>query len=178
MYTGFASFCGMPPRIRTEVCHCCGWTYVYILLSRLSHYYLLLFVIFQSLDLYLLILFLCLLSCFLHLFSIFCILRFCIFLYIVSPFANSCLFLTFVQVYRPLPPNSSKLISYLIKIRLGFSPESKYHNKSSPFLCQRIVYFTTLYRSRNDRLLIISCHCFLVNDQLDAQILFNLFTYL
>jgi len=35
-------------------------------------------------------------------FSILCILRFCIVLCTVSPFLYSCLFPTFVQVYRPL----------------------------------------------------------------------------
>ena len=54
-----------------------------------------------------LIFFLYLLSCFVCLFSILCILCVCIVLCIVSPFVYSCLFPTFVQVYRPLPPGGN-----------------------------------------------------------------------
>ena len=42
-------------------------------------------------------------------FSILCILCFCILLCLVSPFAYSCLFPIFVQIYRPLPPGRNPI---------------------------------------------------------------------
>ena len=97
--------------------------YIYVavcffLCSTLSHYYVLLFVIFQLRDLSFSTFFLCLFSCFvflfLYLFSILCIPCLCIFC-IVSPSVYKCLFPIFVQVYRPLPPcgNPTAINKYL-----------------------------------------------------------------
>ena len=67
-------------------------------------------------DLCILIFFLCLSSIFVYLCSTLCIPCFCIFFVYCFFFVYSCLFLIFVQAYRPLPPGGNSIVinKYLI----------------------------------------------------------------